>query len=321
MRILVAGAGSLGTVLAGALAQAGDEVVLYARPAQAAAIRAEGLTVSGVRDLHVAVAATDDAAAIGAVDYLLVAVKTRDTEALLAALAAVPVGAAASLQNGVLKDDQLAATYGPARVLGAASILGATAHGPGRAAWTLAGKTYFGELDGPPTPRVAALVAAFNRAGLPAEAVADAAAVEWSKLCQIVPAAALSALSRLEYYRVCKTPPLAELFVDLTVECARVAAAEGVTIDDYEGFNPRALATQPHAEAVALLVARGDAMEARGLTTMRISMLQDLERARPTEVEATLGEVVRRAARHGVPVPLTRLAYGVIRGVEAHFPA
>jgi 2-dehydropantoate 2-reductase len=318
VRVLVAGAGSLGTVVAAALAASGCDVVVYCRPRQVAPIRAEGLALTGVREVRTWVTATAEAREIGPVDYLLLAVKTRDTDAALAALREVPVGVAASLQNGLAKDEQLAATYGPARVLGAATILGATAEGPGRAVWTLAGTSYFGELDAPPSPRVEALVAAFNAAGLPAEAVADVRAVEWSKLCQIVPAAALSALTRLEYYKVCQEPGLAALFVDLTLECAAVAAADGVTIADYQGFNPHTLATLPRTDAVAAVVARGDALAAAGMTAMRISMLQDILRARPTEVEETLGYVVRRAAERGVPVPLTHFAYAVIRGVEAY---
>jgi 2-dehydropantoate 2-reductase len=318
MRVLVVGAGSLGTVVAAALAASGCEVALYCRPAQVAPIRAEGLALTGVRDVRARVQATADASEVGPVDYLLLAVKTRDTETALAAVGGVPVGVAASLQNGLAKDDQLIATFGRERVLGATTILGATAAGPGRAAWTLAGTSYFGELEGPPTPRVEALVAAFNAAGLPAEAVADVRAAEWSKLCQIVPAAALSALTRLPYYQVCKQPFLADLFVDLTHECAAVAHAEGVQIGDYQGFNPHTLVTLPRIEAVAALIARGAAMEAQGLTEMRISMLQDLLRGRPTEVDETLGYVVVRAAALGVPAPLTRFAFGVIRGVESY---
>src|SRR5579884_2032177 len=312
MRMLVVGAGSLGTVVAAALAANGCQVVLYCRPGQVAPIRAEGLALSGVREVQARVEATADAREIGPVDYLLLAVKTRDTAAALAAVRVVPVAAAASLQNGLAKDEQLVACFGRERVLGAATTR------PGRAVWTLAGRSYFGELEGPPTPRVQALVAAFDAAGLPAEAVADARAVEWSKLCQIVPAAALSVLTRLEYYKVCKQPDLAALFVDLTHECAAVARADGVAIADYQGFNPYTLVTLPRAEAIAALIARREAMEAQGLTAMRISMLQDILRGRPTEVEETLGYVVRTAAERGVPVPLTRFAYGVIRGVEAY---
>jgi 2-dehydropantoate 2-reductase len=319
MRVLVVGAGSLGTVVAAALAASGCPVVLYCRPAQVALIRAEGLTLSGVRNVQARVEATAESREIGPVDCLLLAVKTRDTGAALAAVRDVPIGAAASLQNGLAKDEQLVAAFGRERVLGATTILGATATGPGRATWTLAGRTYFGELDGPPTPRVEALVAAFNTAGLPAEAVADVRAAEWSKLCQIVPAAALSALTRLPYYQVCQHPDLAALFVDLTHECAAVARADGVQIGDYQGFNPYTLVTLPRAEAAAALVARGDAMRAQGLTEMRISLLQDVLRGRPTEVEETLGYVVRRATHHGVEVPLTRFAYGVIRGAESYF--
>ncbi|MBX5492537.1 MAG: 2-dehydropantoate 2-reductase [Chloroflexi bacterium] len=318
MRILIVGAGSLGTVVGAALAASGQDVVVYCRPHQRAALQREGLQVRGVRELQASVHASCVADEIGPVDYLLLTVKTRDTRAALDAVRAVPVGAAASLQNGLDKDEQLAAVFGAERVLGAATILGATAEGPGRALWTLAGRTYVGELQGPPTPRVEALVAAFNAAGLPATAVEDARAVEWSKLCQIVPAAALSALTRLEYYKVCKEPHLAGLFVELTRECAAVARADGVTLGDYEGFNPRTLATLPHEAAVAVVVGRGREMEVRGLTAMRISLLQDLLRGRPTEVEETLGYVVRRAAALGVAVPQVRFAYEVIRGLETY---
>jgi ketopantoate reductase len=68
---------------------------------------------------------------------------------------------------------------------------------------------------------------------------------------------------------------------------------------------------------VDALVARGEAMRAQGLTEMRISLLQDVLRGRPTEVEETLGYVVPAAADRGA-VPLTRFAYGVIRGVESY---
>ena len=60
-------------------------------------------------------------------------------------------------------------------------------------------------------------------------------------------------------------------------------------------------------------------MEAAGLTEMRISLLQDVLRERPTEVEETIGYVVRRAEALGVAVTLVRFAYGIIRGVEAQF--
>ncbi len=133
-----------------------------------------------------------------------------------------------------------------------------------------------------------------------------------------MPAAALSARDRLEYYKVCKQPDLAALFVDLTHECAAVARADGVEIGDYQGFNPHTLVRLPRAEAIASVVARGETMEAQGLTEMRISLLQDLLRGRPTEVEETLGYLVRKAAERGVAVPLSRFAYGVIRGVESY---
>lgn len=162
-------------------------------------------------------------------------------------------------------------------------------------------------------------LAAQRRKVVPAsEVLADVRAVERSRLCQIVPAAALSALTRLPYYQVCKHPFLADLFVELTHECAAVARAADIEIGDYQGFNPRTLLTLPLLEAAAEVFARGQAMEAQGLTEMRISMLRDILRRRPTEVEETLGYVVRLATEYGVPVPLTNFTYGVICAIESY---
>ncbi len=114
-----------------------------------------------------------------------------------------------------------------------------------------------------------------------------------------MPAAAISVLTRLEYYNVCKHPDLAALFVDFTHECAAVACGDGVEIGDYKGFNPHTLVTLPRSEAVTASIARGEAMEAQGLTEMRISMLQDLLRGRPTAVEETLATLWGKPPKRG----------------------
>src|SRR3954470_17506196 len=72
------------------------------------------------------------------------------------------------------------------------------------------------------------------------------------------------------------------------------------------------------SKAVSATLAVGPALQGHGLTEMRIWVRQDLLRGRPTEVEETLGYVLQRATETGVTIPLTRFAYGVIRGVESY---
>ena len=88
--------------------------------------------------------------------------------------------------------------------------------------------------------------------------------------------------------------PWREEALELLEEARRVAAAEGVAID--------------RGEAEAALWRVVDATSSN-----RSSMLQDLDRGRPTEIEAISGALLTRAARHGLELPATRRAYERIR--------
>lgn len=318
MRIAILGAGSLGSLVAAYLARAGNDVLLLAKPSQVPALETYGVTVGGLDQFTVRVPVTAEPAGLGRVDYLLVAVKTRDTVTALQGLGDLDVGVTASLQNGVVKDEQLIDRFGADRVVGAATILGATMQAPGVVEHTMNGPTYFGEFDGRSSERVAWLVERFVQAGLPAEATAEVRSVEWSKLCQICAAALLSALTRLEYVKILKEPDLASLFVQINREVAAVARASGVEVGDYPGFEVRTLVDAPQEEAMASVRERARRLEARGMTGVRISMLQDILRGRRTEVEETAGYVVRRAEALGVDVPGLRFAYRVVRGLDSY---
>ena len=86
---------------------------------------------------------------------------------------------------------------------------------------------------------------------------------------------------------------------------------------DYPGFNIKALVDLPEPEAVESIRERGRDLDRRNMRGMRISLLQDLERGKRTEIEETAGEIVRRGAGAGVDTPITRLGYDVVRGIEA----
>ncbi len=294
-------------------------MVVACRPASAAALRSRPIEVDGLSRFSAAVEVASHPQEIGSAEYLIVTVKTPDTLSALELVAGAEFGAVLSLQNGVVKDEQLASRFGQAAVVGACTMLGATRLAPGKVSHTLAGATYFGELDGSRSDRCARLAEVFGRARMRACIPEDIRSAEWSKLCRIVPGGLLSALSRLEFHRVCRSPDLARLFVAITRECAAVARAVGVPVGDYEGLAVRSLADAPFEDAVASVVARGEAMERAGQTGARISMLQDVLAARPTEVEETVGYVVRLARDLGVPVPNVEFGYRAIRGVESYF--
>src|SRR5262245_17933262 len=137
MRICILGAGGLGSLVGGWLAESGVPVTLVARAPHVAAIRARGLQIRGIRGERTvrrpleAVAAPEEAR--GEFDILILAVKAKDTERALADAAPLlpRVGAALSLQNTLDKDGALAAHLGAERVIGASTTEAGTLVEPG----------------------------------------------------------------------------------------------------------------------------------------------------------------------------------------------
>jgi len=320
MRTVIVGAGGLGSVVGGYLAKAGYPVTLIARPAHVEAIRDSGLEIAAADGRHLVreIQATDNPKTVTAAELLILSVKTYDTDESLKGVAHLSgrVRCALSLQNGVLKDRALGTVFGPESVIGATTMIGATLEGPGKVHYTAPSTTYVGEFDRRETDRVRAVVEMFDKAGLKTQAAADIRSVTWCKLNHILPSASLSVLTRLEFHRVLKDRTLAALFVELTRECAQLAKAQGIPLNDFPGFEVKTVCEAPMEEAIAFVREHGQKMEAAGMTRVRISMLQDVERGKRTEVEEIIGYVVREAGRLQTPVPKIDLVYRLVKGVS-----
>jgi 2-dehydropantoate 2-reductase len=320
MRTVVVGAGGLGSVVGGYLAMAGHPVTLVGRGAHVEAIRKDGLEILALDGRHLVkdVRATDDARTVAAADLLILCVKTYDSDAALKGVAHLSgrIRCALSLQNGVLKDKVLGGVFGPESVIGATTMIGATLAGAGTVRYTAPAATYVGEFDGRESERVVAVAETFRKANLRTEIAPDIRSAIWCKLNHILPSAALSVLTRLEFHRILKDRTLATLFVELTRECAALAKAQGIPLGDFPGFHVKRLCEAPFPEAVASVQEDGRRMEETGMIHVRISMLQDVERKKRTEVEEIIGYVVREAARMHVSVPKIELAYRLVKGVS-----
>ena len=119
MNIVILGAGALGTVLGAHLARAGEDVTLIARGQRAAYLQAHGATLTGLVDFTVPVSVVTDPSQVQKAAVLIVTVKTYDMAPALQSLKHLQVESVLSLQNGVLKNEQLAQTFGWDKVLGA----------------------------------------------------------------------------------------------------------------------------------------------------------------------------------------------------------
>jgi 2-dehydropantoate 2-reductase len=297
MRIAVCGAGGVGGYFGGRLAQAGADVHLIARGAHLEALRTHGLRVQSVKgDFAVRIPATDDPADIGPCDYVLFCVKAFDTESAAARLGPLMGDATAvvSLQNGVDNEEKLARSVGQDHVMGGAAFIFSGIAEPGVIVHT-GGPTSitFGELDGQVTERAQRLLACCQQAGFAAELSESIRTVLWAKLAFICAQAGMTAAVRLPIGEIRTVAAAWTAFQRLVAEVAAVAEADGT---------PVPLAAQERALTMAQSVEPGSFS----------SLHDDLVAGRGMELDALHGFVVRRAAEHGVPVPMSEAIYAIL---------
>jgi 2-dehydropantoate 2-reductase len=315
MKIVILGAGALGSLFGAHLARAGEDVILVARETRAKAIREHGIRISGLADLTVSVPVTAYPQELQQADALLVTVKTYDMETALDSVAHLKVGSVLSVQNGLVKDEQLARRFGWDKTLGAAAHISAELLTTGIVRYTANEWLSIGELPEGTSARVEALVAALARAGIRAETSGQIASVEWTKYVVNISWMALSALSRMETYRIFKHPDLAWMAATLTREVAQLPASLGIPLLDKGVFSAKTLSEAPFSEAAGDFQRVGAQMEAQGATAHKVSILQDLERGRRLEYDAMFGYAVRKGAELGVSLPAVEVCYRLIKGV------
>ena len=184
MKILVMGAGALGSAVGGFLAKAGHDVTLVGRNPHMESIGEEGLTISGIWGNHKIENLTTQTNMDGlsSFDLILVTTKSPDTEK--AAKELVGRGSIIiSLQNGVGNEEILQKQLGKEKVLGGMVIIGFVITQPGKVKVTvMADKIKIGEMNGEKSPRLQKIVDMFNAANLPTEAVGNIQQWLWGKL-------------------------------------------------------------------------------------------------------------------------------------------
>ena len=316
MKIVVLGAGALGSIIGGHLARAGHDVTVVARGQRAAYLKRHGITVTGLADFTVPVAVATDPRTVTDADVLVVAVKTYDTETALESIRHLRIGSALSIQNGVLKNEQLARAFGWDKTLGAAAFLSGGVTPAGPVNFTVNEYLVLGELPAGVSARVQALVAGLVDAGIRAEAVPLVRSVEWSKYALFISWMAPAVLTRLPSYKFQVHAETAAVVARLVREMGLLAARLGIALEDREPLPMRTLYETSPAEAVAVIRRFGAVMRERA-PAHKVSTLQDLEAGRRLEVEETLGYAVRTGAELGIELPALQTCYRLIAGIDA----
>lgn len=292
MRIAVIGAGGLGGYFGARLALGGRaDVHFVARGAHLGAMRAGGLRIDGPQPLHLrSPSVTDDAAAIGPVDLVMLCVKLADTGAAIEQARALmgPSSAIVSFQNGVTKDEPLIAAFGADRVMGGVGYIAATIGEPGTIRQTgPMQRLLFGEFDGRRSARGEAFLEACRAGGIEAELSTAIRREIWQKFVFLAGLSGTTATMRTTIGPIRSNPRTRAFLQDVMREVVAVGRAQGVEL--------------PH-DQVEQAMARADAVS----PLMTSSLHHDLERGNRLEVRWLAGSVVRLGADLGVPTPLNR---------------
>jgi len=297
MKIAVLGAGALGSLLGGLLAEGGHEVTLISTWAEhVELVNRDGLLLEGPGGgRRVRVPACLSAAEAGPAELVIVSVKApRTREAMAGALSLVGPGTVVlTLQNGLGNAESLAEVVGPGPVVAGAVSLGAHLEGPGRVRLAGGGGLALGELSGRITGRLRNLGRVFEESGLAPVSLSDnVRSLIWGKLIVNVAINAVTALARIKNGQILDFPEAGEISRLAVLEAVEVAGRKGITLPD----DPVRLTREV----------------ARATGANLSSMLEDILRRRPTEIEFINGAVVREGEALGVPVPVNKVLTGLV---------
>lgn len=299
MKIAVMGSGGVGGFYGGRLAHAGYDVAFVARGAHLAAMRERGLKIENEPQGDIVVPqvrVTDDPAAIGPVDLVILAVKLWDTVAAARAIRPLvgPRTAVLSLQNGVIKDDILRREFGDDAVMGGVGYVATTISRPGVIHQTgTMQRLLFGEYDGRRSARAEELLAALLRAGIQAEISADIRRTLWEKYVFLVGLSGATSTMRTTIGPIRANAQTRAFLYDLMRETVEVGRAHGVALSP--GYADDRLAFADTVPA-----------------TMTSSMHHDLERGNPLEVAWLSGGVVELGRAVDVPTPANRAVHDIL---------
>lgn len=317
MKIAIVGVGAIGGYVGIKLALAGEDVTFIARGANLEALRSGGIrliTADGEEQAVAKVRATDDYAAAGPQDMVILAMKAHQVEAVAREVPKLfgPDTVVVPMQNGIpywyfhRYAGELAGTRVESvdptgligehiqceRVIGCVVYPAAELISPGVIRHVEGNRFPVGEPDGTSSERVIGVSECLIRTGLQAPVLGDIRAEIWLKLWGNLSFNPISALSRATLAGICQYPPSRAIAAAMMTEAQCVANKLGVT------FRVSLEKRIAGAEKVG---------------HHKTSMLQDVEAARTLEIDALLGSVVELARLTDTPTPHIDTVYALTK--------
>jgi len=301
VKVAVLGAGAMGSVFGGFLAEHGHDVTLLdVWKDHVDRINQCGLELVGISgDRTIRLTATLDPSSVGPVDLLLVFVKAYHTSrAMETAMPLVGAGTTVvTFQNGIGNIEAIAEYVSRSQVLAGVTSWGATVLGPGKIRHAGVGDCFLGELDGSMTQRLCAVSRAFSDAMIPVRKTDNILGLVWTKLMANVVINPLTAILRVHNGDLLDHPGAEEL--------GRLALSEAVAVAQAKGI--RLLHEDP-GEMVREVC--------RKTASNRSSMLQDVMAGRRTEIGFINGAIVREGGALGIPTPVNLALTRLVEAIE-----
>jgi 2-dehydropantoate 2-reductase len=304
VKIAIIGAGAMGSLFGAKLSPLVEVWLISSWLQHVQAMQTKGLKLTELdgKRRTVSVNATthlDDAG--GNVDLAIICVKSHHTElaSQRAALLLKPHGLALTMQNGLGNLEQMAAVLGMTRAVQGVTSHGATLIKPGHIRHAGAGPSHLATRPYI-AERMAAIQAIFERAGFETHLSDNLDSLLWGKLIINVGINALTAVLRIPNGVLASVEPANKLMAAAVEEAVQVARAKEICLpyDD------------PQAQVKQV---------ARATASNRSSMLADVTRTAPTEIDVINGAIVREGQKLGIQTPVNQLLVWLIKAIEESY--
>jgi len=314
MRMIVIGTGPIGGIIGGRLARAGNDITFVDVDSEhVAAIRQQGLQVDvpdGPFNVKIHIGFPDQIE--GKFDIGFIAVRSNYTPDALATVLPhlVDNSLLVSLQNGI-NPPLLEEKVGPERTLGVAIRMGSRKLAAGHLHTATRGHLYVGHLHGKRTPQLEKINALLDSV-IPSEISDNILGVLWSKLTYTC-LGYYGSLDDTALAASCKNDAERRMLVDFFAEVVAVGQSAGARFIPLAEYNP--LDFHPGHPFGKRLAAVNEMAKSWNLDD-RKGPLRQIQNGINTEVDYTLGHVVREGEKLKIPTPLCRKLLAMIHELE-----
>jgi len=305
LRIGIVGAGSIGSLIAGCLAETSCDLLLYGRGLHAAHLTVEGLSIEGLANRNISSDRWEvlleeqplPDSVHSSCDVVLMTGKSSAFERHLEVTRHLiqQDGLVCTLANGLGHEERLVHTLGAHRVLASTTTHGAYRSQPGHVHWAGGGEISIGPFVHNHTEEsVSSFLRLLSDAGLSPRWQENGRVMLWNKMLLNIAINPIAGLLGKENGSLLE-PSLFESSVSVMLEGARIARSEGVQIEEDEHLVERLR----------------DVIEKT--SNNYCSMLQDIRAGRETEINSLNAEICRRGEMLGIATPLNQMLSSVIQ--------